>query len=182
MSNKLTCVNLRKLLVILLAMCILKWMKFAHGKIRPTSNRVAKHVSTEIDSWKPSRDGKRFRGCQWSTNISLDTDTLYKRRTELISDQLKLQRLQNKVLRTTGNFLRRTPVRDLHMASKLPYIYDYITKLCRQQAEVIQNHANGNFRNIGQGEPRERKYMRLTLGGGQAYGRSSEDCRCSRRY
>jgi hypothetical protein len=32
-------------------------------------------------------------------------------------------------------------------------IYDYITKLCRQQAEVIQNHENKNVRNIGQGEP-----------------------------
>jgi hypothetical protein len=50
---------------------------------------------------------------------------------------LKLQRLQNKVLRTIGNFPRCTPVRDLHMAFKLPYVYYYITKLCRQQAEVI---------------------------------------------
>jgi hypothetical protein len=64
---------------------------------------------------------------------------------------LKLQRLQNKVLRTLGNFPRRTPVRYLHMAFKLPYIYDYITKLCRQQAEVTQNHENSNVRNIGQG-------------------------------
>jgi hypothetical protein len=42
---------------------------------------------------------------------------------------LKLQRLQNKVLSTIGNFPRLAPVRDLHMAFKLPYI----TKLCRQQ-------------------------------------------------
>jgi hypothetical protein len=28
-------------------------------------------------------------------------------------------------------FSRRTPVRDFNMAFKLPYIYDYITKLCR---------------------------------------------------
>jgi hypothetical protein len=35
---------------------------------------------------------------------------------------LKLQRLQNKVLRTIGNFPRRTPVDDLHMAFTLPYI------------------------------------------------------------
>jgi hypothetical protein len=48
--------------------------------------------------------------------------------------QLKLKRLQNKVLRTIGNFPRRTQVRDLHMAFKLAYIDDYITKLCRQQA------------------------------------------------
>jgi hypothetical protein len=38
------------------------------------------------------------------------------------------QRLQNKFLRTIGNFPRRTPVRDLHMAFKRLYIYDYITK------------------------------------------------------
>ncbi|PNF22596.1 hypothetical protein B7P43_G12673 [Cryptotermes secundus] len=87
---------------------------------------------------------------------------------------VKLQRLQNKVLRTIGNFPRRTPVRDLHMAFKIPYVYDYITKLCRQQAEVIQNHDNENVRNIGQGEARHRKYKRLKLGGGQAYDRSSD--------
>jgi hypothetical protein len=41
---------------------------------------------------------------------------------------LKLQGVQNKVLRTIGYFPRRTPIRDLHMALKLPYIYDYTTK------------------------------------------------------
>jgi hypothetical protein len=85
-----------------------------------------------------------------------------------------LQRQQNKVLRTIGTFPRRTPVRDSQMAFKLPYMYDYITKLCRQQAEVIQNHENKNVRNIGQGEPRHRKYKRLKLGGGQTYDRSSD--------
>jgi hypothetical protein len=65
---------------------------------------------------------------------------------------LKLQRLQNRVLRTIGNFLRRTPVRELHVAFKIPYVYDFNTKVCRQQAEVIQNHVNANVRNIGQGE------------------------------
>jgi hypothetical protein len=61
----------------------------------------------------------------------------------------KLQRLQNKVRRTTGNFLRRTPVRELHKAFNIPYIYDYITNLCRKQAKVIQTHENANIRNIG---------------------------------
>jgi hypothetical protein len=32
------------------------------------------------------------------------------------SHLLKLQRLQNKVLRTIGNFPRRTPVHDMHEA------------------------------------------------------------------
>jgi hypothetical protein len=86
---------------------------------------------------------------------------------------LKLQRLQNIVLRSIENFPRRTPVRDLHMAFTLPYIYDYITKLCSQQEEV-QNHNNENVRNIGQGKHRHRKYKRFKHGGGQTYNRSSE--------
>jgi hypothetical protein len=85
-----------------------------------------------------------------------------------------LQRLQNKVLRTIGDFPRLTPVRDLHMVFKLQSMYDYITKLCRKKAEVTQNHKNANIFNIGQGEPRHSKYKRLKLGGGQAYGRSGD--------
>jgi hypothetical protein len=57
---------------------------------------------------------------------------------------------------------------------QLPYIYDYIIKFFRQQAEVIQNHENENVRKIGQGEPRHRKNKGIKLGGGQAYDRSSE--------
>jgi hypothetical protein len=37
---------------------------------------------------------------------------------------LKYQRLQNKVLRTIGNFPRCPPVRYLHIAFNLPYAYD----------------------------------------------------------
>jgi hypothetical protein len=85
---------------------------------------------------------------------------------------LKLQRLQNRVLRTIGNLPRRTSVRELHVAFKIPYIYDYIMKLCRQQAEVVQNRDNENVRNIGQGKARHRKYKRLKLGGGHVYDRS----------
>jgi hypothetical protein len=36
----------------------------------------------------------------------------------------------------------------LHTAFNLPYVYDYITKLCRQQAEVIQNNKNEHVRGI----------------------------------
>jgi hypothetical protein len=70
---------------------------------------------------------------------------------------LKLQCLQNKVLRTTGNFRRCISVRNLHTGFNLPYAYDYITKLCRKQAEAIQNHENEHIRGIGQGEARHRK-------------------------
>jgi hypothetical protein len=48
-----------------------------------------------------------------------------------------------------------------------------LTKLCRQQAEVIQNHENEHVRGIGQGEARHRKYNSHQLRGGQAYDRSS---------
>jgi hypothetical protein len=54
---------------------------------------------------------------------------------------------------------------------------DYIMKTPAElQSEVIQNHENENVRNIGQGEPRHRKYVykRLKLGGGQAYDHSSD--------
>jgi hypothetical protein len=60
------------------------------------------------------------------------------------------------------------------MAFKIPYVYDFITKLCRQQAEVIQNHQNPNVCNIGQDEAQHRKYKRPKRGGGQAYDRSSD--------
>jgi hypothetical protein len=62
-----------------------------------------------------------------------------------------------------GHFPRRTSVRELHVAFEIPYVYDFIPKLCRQQAEVIQNHVNPNVRNIGQGEAQHRKYKRLNL-------------------
>jgi hypothetical protein len=38
--------------------------------------------------------------------------------------------------------------------------------LCRKQAKIIQNHGSANVRNIGQGEPRHRKFKRFKLGGG----------------
>jgi hypothetical protein len=87
---------------------------------------------------------------------------------------LKLQRIKNKLLLTIGNYPRCTPVRDLHTAFSLPYVYDYRTKLCRQQAEVIQNHENEHVRSIGKGEARHRKYKGPKLDGNQAYDRSSD--------
>jgi hypothetical protein len=86
---------------------------------------------------------------------------------------MKLQRLQNRVLRAAGKFDRRTPVRDLHLVFKIPYVYNYIIKICRRPAEVILNHENPIVRATGQGEPTHRKYKTLKLGGGQAYERSS---------
>jgi hypothetical protein len=117
-----------------------------------------------------------FKSGLFSTNIKV---TLYKALIrsvmiyactawELGTDTylLKLQRLMNKVLRTIENVPSCTPVRDMHTAFNLAYAYDYITKLCRKQAEVIRNHENQHVHGIGQGEARHRKYKRLKLGGG----------------
>jgi hypothetical protein len=71
---------------------------------------------------------------------------------------MKVQRLQNRFLRVIGKLDRNTPIRDMHLAFKILYVYDYRTKLCRRPAEVILNHENPNVRAIGQGEPRHRKY------------------------
>jgi hypothetical protein len=60
------------------------------------------------------------------------------------------------------------------MAFKIPYVYDYITKLCNQQAEVIQKPDKENVRNFGQGEARHWKYKRRKLGGDHVYDRSSD--------
>jgi hypothetical protein len=86
---------------------------------------------------------------------------------------LTLQCLQNKVLHTTGNLPNCTSVRDMHVAFQISYVYNYITKLCRRQAEIIHNHENENVRNIGQGETPHRKHKRLKLGGGKLYNHSS---------
>jgi hypothetical protein len=86
---------------------------------------------------------------------------------------LKLQRLQNRVLGTIGNFSRPTSVRDLHVAFHIPYVYNYIMKLCSQQAKVIKNHNNENVCNIAKGEARHRKYKRFKFGGGHVYDRLS---------
>jgi hypothetical protein len=61
----------------------------------------------------------------------------------------------------------------MHVAFQIPYVYDYITKLCRRQAEIIHNHENENVRNIGQGKTSHRKHKRLKLGGGHLYDCSS---------
>jgi hypothetical protein len=76
-------------------------------------------------------------------------------RTDWLTVSRKVTSNSTSVLRTIGIFPRRTSVRDMHVAFQIPYVYDYITKSCRQQVEVIQNHENENVRCIGQGEARQ---------------------------
>jgi predicted transcriptional regulator len=72
-------------------------------------------------------------------------------------------------LSLTSTFLQITTRLSLFLACcvlNLPYVYDYITKLCRQQAEVTQNHENELVHCTEEGEATHRKYERLKLGGG----------------
>jgi hypothetical protein len=87
-------------------------------------------------------------------------------------DQNVFRQVLNEVVRTTGNLPRRTLTRNLHMAFKIRYGYDFVTKLCRQQVTVILNHENDSIRNIGQGYAQLRRYKRLEPGGDEAYDRS----------
>jgi hypothetical protein len=82
---------------------------------------------------------------------------------------LKLQRLQDSVHRAIGNLERHSLVGEMHVAFKIPYMYAYITKLCRTQTIVILNYRNPIVRGTGQGEAMHRKYKRLKLGGGQPF-------------
>jgi hypothetical protein len=52
--------------------------------------------------------------------------------------RLKWQPMKNNFLCTIGKFLRCTPDIDLNGAFRLPYIYDYITKLFRQHVDVVK--------------------------------------------
>jgi hypothetical protein len=60
------------------------------------------------------------------------------------------------------------PISPAMYKSNERHVYDYKTKLCRQQAEVMVDHENKHIRRTGHGEARDRKYKRLKLGGGQA--------------
>ena len=49
------------------------------------------------------------------------------------------------------------------LAFKILQVKEFITELCTQQAEAIQNHKSINICNIGQGEAQHTKYKRLKL-------------------
>jgi hypothetical protein len=75
---------------------------------------------------------------------------------------LKFQCLQKRVIRATGNLDGCTPVHELRVDIKTPYVYDDTTKLSRTEAELILNHANPIVRGIGQSKSMHRKCRRQT--------------------
>jgi len=52
--------------------------------------------------------------------------------------------------------------RNLHVTYKIPYVYRFITKLCRQQAEFTWIYGNEDVRKNGWGEAQHTNYKRLT--------------------
>jgi hypothetical protein len=65
--------------------------------------------------------------------------------------------------------LHGTPRCDLHKTFKLPRVYDCITKLWPQEAEVIQNNENANVPNTGKGQDRHKKCKSLELASDRSY-------------
>jgi hypothetical protein len=55
----------------------------------------------------------------------------------------------SEILRTTGSPPSRTNIRKFHVAYNVPYMHDFVTILCRQQAAVIQNQENASILKIG---------------------------------
>jgi hypothetical protein len=59
-------------------------------------------------------------------------------------------------------------IRVMYISFKIPYVYDYtcITKLCRQQAIVIQHHENIKVHKLDKAKPeREKKKLNLAVVG-----------------
>jgi hypothetical protein len=79
-------------------------------------------------------------------------------------------RMQGEVLVTAGNRPRSVLPRSLHVAFKIPYVYDFIKKLCRQRAAAIRNRVHNIWR---------RKAQQMTCkgpkpSGGEAYDRCND--------
>jgi hypothetical protein len=67
------------------------------------------------------------------------------------------------------------PALELHVALKSPYVYEYETKLCRTQTEVILNVVNPNVHGTGKEKPGIGSIRSLKkLGDGQTYDRSCD--------
>jgi hypothetical protein len=64
--------------------------------------------------------------------------------------------------------LRFTPASDLHVAFKMLYEYDFVTKLCRCREELIQSDDNANARNIGHVANYHKKILEVKFCGGQS--------------
>jgi hypothetical protein len=63
----------------------------------------------------------------------------------------------------------------MHVAFKISYMYDWITKVYKTKAEGNLNNVNPNIRGNEQKWAMHRKYKRLKRDGGQAYDSSADE-------
>jgi hypothetical protein len=83
---------------------------------------------------------------------------------------LKLQRLQNKVLLTAGNFPSRASIPDLHVAFKIPYVcMTSLQNYAGREQKSYKITKMQIFLNAVQGEAQNRKYNGIKLDGDLAY-------------
>jgi hypothetical protein len=78
---------------------------------------------------------------------------------------LKLLRLKNKIIITTGQFSSLTPICELNVALKL-YVYGCIKKCA---GSTQKSYKIWKMRTLKRAKS-DTKHKRLELGGGQAYG------------
>jgi hypothetical protein len=65
-------------------------------------------------------------------------------------------------------------IRDMHMAFQIPYVYDYIIKLCSNKLKSLKIVKIYMFTILDKVKPDTDNLRSLISGGGQAYDRSSD--------
>jgi hypothetical protein len=143
-------------------------------------HHIAKTVAKALCTYL--RTYSLFKSKHLSTNIKL---TLYKALIRLVmtyacptwnyavdAHLLKLQYLQNSSPHNWKTW--QTHNCTWNVTFKIPYVYNYITRLCRTEAEVILSHRKQTVHGIGEGEAMHQKYKRLKLGSGQTYDHSAD--------
>jgi hypothetical protein len=66
---------------------------------------------------------------------------------------MKVQCLQKRLVLPIGNFDMFTPVREIYVGLKFPYMYAYLIKLSRKSLEVIYNNLIPNVMQLDKKTP-----------------------------
>jgi hypothetical protein len=94
-------------------------------------NALALHESFIL--YSPARQELRKHTTIPETSLSKHVHASMEKLLEAVFYAVHATHLQNRVFCATVNLDRCTPVRELRMAFKIPYVHGYITKLCRKQ-------------------------------------------------
>jgi hypothetical protein len=153
----------------IISFSLLEWANSAH-KFAPANTRVTCHIETEsllITTISSDHTADH-------TVLSLEISFSHVTKVERKNIHILTCRPTAKYQLCKQAIVKQPLPGNTSVDTLFPYVYDYITKLRRRQAEVIQNRENEHVPSIGQGEARRKKYKWLKLGGGQTYDRSSD--------